>query len=633
MDLKVQKMLAETVANANKNTVSPYTTKAEVTSITGDTVYVKIPGSENATPVKASSVSVKVGDIVDLVVSHSDTHITGNRSDVAVSSTTAEAKADNAKSEAITAAAADATNKANEAAKTATNYMNFANDGLTIGNMTASTLGKNVLIDSDSVDIRNGATVLASYGENISLYKNGVEAFTVRNSEFLNYAVNVENNFASISVDENNKYVTASSPSSTPVTFNNDAYYKWKFTYKSKESFVVFTPSTTYSEVTQIVWRENKPNNLYITNNNSSVTEHCVYLDENAVVNLILKGSVRIDNSGDIHGKTKGAPPLSIGTNGGVHLEIDGDEIVAKSNDTTPSSLHLNAEGGTVSINNNCGRSIKFQNGAMFDKKSSGGYADEWVCIGDGCNGSNNTTFGYGNYIKNIGRTNIYGYETNIFSKGNVSANTNFAVPNNKGFVGMSTSGDLRNNFQPCDANNRCVIGLDSYSSNEGATNIYGDYLSLTTNNSYIMNNKAMSIPAISVHSVNTQTLNTSVALISVGQFNSTNNQTTIGSTYFKSIGPGVKCLLSGWIKVSAQISLTGLNANDGVYLYIYKNSTEMYSTYARLNSSGELSIIDHVLKVEAGDVIYIYGRNITAARGTITNDWYGASLTIAYVN
>ena len=75
------------------------------------------------------------------------------------------------------------------------------------------------------------------------------------------------------------------------------------------------------------------------------------------------------------------------------------------------------------------------------------------------------------------------------------------------------------------------------------------------------------------------------------------------------------------------------MNDNDGVYLYIYKNSTEMYSTYARLNSSGELSIIDHVLKVKAGDIIYIYARNITAARGTITNDWYGASLTIAYVN
>lgn len=50
-----------------------------------------------------------------------------------------------------------------EAAKVATNYMNFDTNGLVIGNMTASTLGNNVLIDNDSVDIRSGNTVLASY--------------------------------------------------------------------------------------------------------------------------------------------------------------------------------------------------------------------------------------------------------------------------------------------------------------------------------------------------------------------------------------------------------------------------------------------------------------------------------------
>lgn len=61
-----------------------------------------------------------------------------------------------------------------EAAKVATNYMNFDTNGLVIGNMTASTLGNNVLIDNDSVDIRNGNTVLASYSANtIYLGKNG----------------------------------------------------------------------------------------------------------------------------------------------------------------------------------------------------------------------------------------------------------------------------------------------------------------------------------------------------------------------------------------------------------------------------------------------------------------------------
>ena len=63
------------------------------------------------------------------------------------------------------------------ASKTATNYLNFSSAGLVVGDMTSSTLGRNVLIDSDSVDIRNNTTVLASFGETlIELGKNSSES-------------------------------------------------------------------------------------------------------------------------------------------------------------------------------------------------------------------------------------------------------------------------------------------------------------------------------------------------------------------------------------------------------------------------------------------------------------------------
>lgn len=62
---------------------------------------------------------------------------------------------------------AGALKKVEDAAKTATNFLKFENNGLIVGNMTGSTLGNNVLIDSDSVDIRNGDTVLASYGADV----------------------------------------------------------------------------------------------------------------------------------------------------------------------------------------------------------------------------------------------------------------------------------------------------------------------------------------------------------------------------------------------------------------------------------------------------------------------------------
>ena len=57
--------------------------------------------------------------------------------------------------------------EASEAAKTATNYMKFDNSGLTVGDLTKNTLGRNVNIDSSSVNIRNGSNVLASFAESL----------------------------------------------------------------------------------------------------------------------------------------------------------------------------------------------------------------------------------------------------------------------------------------------------------------------------------------------------------------------------------------------------------------------------------------------------------------------------------
>ena len=57
--------------------------------------------------------------------------------------------------------------EASNAAKTATNYMKFDNSGLTVGDLTKNTLGRNVNIDSSSVNIRNGSNVLASFAESL----------------------------------------------------------------------------------------------------------------------------------------------------------------------------------------------------------------------------------------------------------------------------------------------------------------------------------------------------------------------------------------------------------------------------------------------------------------------------------
>lgn len=85
MNTQTQKVLASAITELSKNKVTPYTTTAEVININDKgIIYVRIPGSENVTPVKTTTVKVKPGDIVNVAVSHTDTHITGNRSDAAI---------------------------------------------------------------------------------------------------------------------------------------------------------------------------------------------------------------------------------------------------------------------------------------------------------------------------------------------------------------------------------------------------------------------------------------------------------------------------------------------------------------------------------------------------------------------
>ena len=64
-----------------------------------------------------------------------------------------------------------------DAGKTATNYIQASAKGLMVADNTKNTLGNNVLIDSDSVDIRNGETVSSSFADKkIELGKDSKEA-------------------------------------------------------------------------------------------------------------------------------------------------------------------------------------------------------------------------------------------------------------------------------------------------------------------------------------------------------------------------------------------------------------------------------------------------------------------------
>ena len=184
-------------------------------------------------------------------------------------------------------------------------------------------------------------------------------------------------------------------------------------------------------------------NNLYIDNDG-------LYIRKNGKVLVTvdqygLKIANKNDSSGSLgSGTTK--PALVIGTPTGYHIEMDNNEIMAKSNATTSSHLFLNMEGGNVSINNNASRAFMFQDGALYAKNASYNNG-EYLGIIDALNDAGNTTFGYGGYLKKIGGTNVYGNSISLVSNGNVDVeaswiNCRSITPSDNATYALGTYGE-----------------------------------------------------------------------------------------------------------------------------------------------------------------------------------------------
>ena len=184
-------------------------------------------------------------------------------------------------------------------------------------------------------------------------------------------------------------------------------------------------------------------NNLYIDNDG-------LYIRKNGKVLVTvdqygLKIANKNDSSGSLgSGTTK--PALVIGTPTGYHIEMDNNEIMAKSNATTSSHLFLNMEGGNVSINNNADRALMFQDGALYAKNASY-YNGDYLGIIDALNDNGNTTFGYGGYINKIGATKIYGNGISLHSNGNIDVeaswiNCRSITPSDNATYALGTYGE-----------------------------------------------------------------------------------------------------------------------------------------------------------------------------------------------
>lgn len=151
---------ASSTATEAKNTADAANKTASNANSTASEAK-KTADSANTTAGQAKSTADNASQTASSAKSAAD-KANENASSAVSTANTAKSTADTAKSTADTAR-----QEASDAAKTATNFMGFDSNGLVVGDRTANTLGKNVLIGNDEIDIRNGTTNYARFAETL----------------------------------------------------------------------------------------------------------------------------------------------------------------------------------------------------------------------------------------------------------------------------------------------------------------------------------------------------------------------------------------------------------------------------------------------------------------------------------
>lgn len=170
MNMELSSNLISQFVEVTNNTEQP---KKEAT-VYGTTVvnasgtFVKLDGSDVLTPVSTTA-TVEDGERVTVMIKNHTAIITGNISspsargkDLEVTANSLTVKITDAEKKANEAeeAAKSAANGVSDAARFATDYLTLNSSGLEIG---SNTLYTNVLVTPNSIDFRQGDTVLASY--------------------------------------------------------------------------------------------------------------------------------------------------------------------------------------------------------------------------------------------------------------------------------------------------------------------------------------------------------------------------------------------------------------------------------------------------------------------------------------
>lgn len=166
MDKLIRSLLAS-IKQANKKKTSSYDTTAQVRRIEGNTAWVHIPGGVDETPVKLT-VNAEPGDTVQLRVGGGTAWITGNAT--APPTDDKVAKVANRTANAANVLAGLAKKIADQAGKTATNYLSWsAQYGLIVSEDATENPeemeGGSTRVTYDGVEMYKGQKRVAKFGE------------------------------------------------------------------------------------------------------------------------------------------------------------------------------------------------------------------------------------------------------------------------------------------------------------------------------------------------------------------------------------------------------------------------------------------------------------------------------------
>lgn len=349
-----------------KGTVIAYATVVS----RGDTMYVKLDGSDVLTPV-SSTVSIRDGERVTVTIKNHIATITGN----------------------ITSPAANSEDNI-DAARTATNYMDLSDDrGLIIGDRTSTILRGNIQLKAESggasIALRDGTTILTKFSATRKTYTGITSA-------------------------------SYSSSSSTITTEDEDGTESSE-TMDDVEQIV-------YTSQTKPVVKFESPNPIYFSN--GITTDKILISDENFIsnVNITLNGRIfdangkavlePITSNGNLsigYGRYKAATTTStdystlygnkvrLYTKNGAQIIQDGRIAFETLNSKGNMALgyHLKKKGsGNLNLYGGDAVNIYAKSASIADSTGSSCFQAK--------NEAGNTTLGYARYA-NGGETNVYG--------------------------------------------------------------------------------------------------------------------------------------------------------------------------------------------------------------------------------